>query len=76
MLRTGIRRETKERQTWASRKEGGQQAGQPLGSRPSCSAPDERRMGRAYFSFEQGADINEQLINILECDGSCVSVPN
>lgn len=33
-------------------------------------------MGRAYFSFEQGADINEQLINILECDGSCVSVPN
>lgn len=32
--------------------------------------------GCSYFSLEQGADINEQLINILECDGSSVSVPN
>ena len=30
----------------------------------------------SYFSLEQGADINKQLINILECDGSSVSVPN
>ena len=30
----------------------------------------------SYFSLEQRADINEQLISILECDGSSVSVPN
>lgn len=35
-----------------------------------------REKGCSYFFLEQGADINEQLINILECDGSSVSVPN
>lgn len=76
VLRTGVGKRQRSGRHGASRQEGAQQTGQPLGSRPSRSAPNERRAGRAYFSFERGADINEQLINILECDGSCVSVPN
>lgn len=45
----------------------------PLFTQLRNEAPEK---GCSYFSLEQGADINEQLINILECDGSSVSVPN
>lgn len=60
------------------REEGGRGAGIVTGHPPLCTqlrneAPEK---GCSYFSLEQGADINEQLINILECDGSSVSVPN
>lgn len=54
--------------------EAGPAIGQPpLFTQLQNEAPEK---GCSYFSLEQGADINEQLINILECDGSNVSVPN
>lgn len=49
----------------------------PMGSRPFTQLRNEApEKGCSYFSLERGADINEQLINILECDSSSVSVPN
>ena len=42
-----------------------------------CSAVHEaQEIGSSYFCTEQGADINEQLINIAGLDGCSVSVPN
>lgn len=48
---------------------------QPSGA--VCSAVHEaQEIGSSYFCTEQGADINEQLINITGLDGCSVSVPN
>lgn len=43
----------------------------------ACSAAhDAQETGSSYFYTEQGADSNEQLINITGLDGCSVSVPN
>lgn len=52
----------------------------PQRRRPSGAARsavcEAQEIGSSYFCTEQGADINEQLINIAGLDGCSVSVPN